>query len=254
MTSPDPTMPLDLTRSSPELTSFPEGGLAVIIGASGAIGSEVARQAEASGRFASVLRFARSTSGEGFLDLTDEASIAKAAAHIAATGQPLRLVFNATGMLHDGDIQPEKSWRTLDPAAMARSFAINAIGPALLMKHLLPLLAGDGKSVFATLSARVGSIGDNHLGGWYSYRAAKAALNQLVHSAAIELARKRPEAACIVLHPGTVASRLSDPFAKAGLNVRPAEEAAAKLLAVVDALRSQHSGSFHDAEGKEIVW
>ena len=247
-------MPLDLTRSSPQLTSVPDGGLAVIIGASGAIGSEVARQAEASGRFASVLRFARSTSGEGFLDLTDEASIAKAAAHIAATGQPLRLVFNATGMLHDGDIQPEKSWRTLDPAAMARSFAINAIGPALLMKHLLPLLAGDGKSVFATLSARVGSIGDNHLGGWYSYRAAKAALNQLVHSAAIELARKRPEAACVALHPGTVASRLSDPFAKAGLNVHPAVEAAARLLAVVDALNDQHTGSFHDAEGKEIVW
>lgn len=247
-------MPLDLTRSSPQLASFPDGGLAVIIGASGAIGAEIARQAEASGRFASVMRFARSSADAGFLDLTDEGSIASAAGRIAGVGLPLRLVFDATGMLHDGDIQPEKSWRTLDPAAMARSFAINAIGPALVMKHLLPLLAGEGKSVFATLSARVGSIGDNHLGGWYSYRAAKAALNQLVHSAAIELARKRPQAACVVLHPGTVASRLSDPFAKAGLNVRPAEEAAARLLAVVDALHGQHSGSFHDAEGKEIVW
>ena len=247
-------MPLDLTRSSSQLTSFPEGGLAVIIGASGAIGAQVARQAEASGRFASVLRFARSRAGADFLDLTDEGSIASAAARISAVALPLRLVFDATGMLHDGDIQPEKSWRSLDPAAMARSFAINAIGPALLMKHLLPLLAGDGKSVFATLSARVGSIGDNHLGGWYSYRAAKAALNQLVHSAAIELARKRPDAACVVLHPGTVASRLSDPFAKAGLNVHPADAAAAKLLSVIDALQGQHTGSFHDAEGKEIVW
>ncbi|NBN64210.1 SDR family oxidoreductase [Pannonibacter tanglangensis] len=248
-------MPLDLSGSSPALASFPGGGLAVIIGASGAIGAEIARQADASGRFARVLRLARRPgAGDLVLDLTDEATIAAAAAAIGATGLPLRFAFDATGMLHDGAIQPEKSWRQLDALAMARSFAINAIGPALLMKHLLPLLAGDGKAVFATLSARVGSIGDNELGGWYSYRAAKAALNQLVRSAAIELARKRPAAACVVLHPGTVASRLSDPFAKAGLTVRPPEEAAARLLTVVDALEGRHTGSFHDAEGKEIVW
>mgnify|MGYP000220379835 CR=1 FL=1 len=107
-------------------------------------------------------------------------------------------------------MQPEKSWRQLDPAHMAHAFAINAIGPALLMKHFLPLLPGEGRSVFATLSAKVGSIGDNALGGWYSYRASKAALNQLVRTAAIELRRRQPMAVCVALHPGTVGAFRQD--------------------------------------------
>ena len=239
-----------------DLNSFPPGGLAVVAGSTGAIGAGIARQIEASGRFARVIGLSRSGTGGLSFDLTDEASIAAAALAIgeASKTTPLRLVFDATGMLHDGNIQPEKSWRQMDPAAMARVFAINTIGPALLMKHFLPLLAGEGKAVFATLSARIGSIGDNNLGGWYSYRAAKAALNQLVRSASIELARKRPESLCIALHPGTVESRLSEPFARSGLTVRPPREAARLLLQTIDHLSAAQTGSFHDAEGKEIVW
>jgi NAD(P)-dependent dehydrogenase (short-subunit alcohol dehydrogenase family) len=107
-----------------------------------------------------------------------------------------------------------------------RSFAANAIGPALLMKHFWPLIPKEGKSVFATLSTKVGSIGDNHLGGWYSYRASKAALNQIVRTTAIELKRRRPEAICVALHPGTADSNLSAPFSKAGLAVHSPAAAA----------------------------
>jgi len=172
---------------------FPGGGLAVVIGATGGIGGAFATALTADPRFASVVALSRS--GAPALDLTDEASVKAAAAHVAALGV-VRLIVDATGVLSAPGLEPEKSWRTIDPAAMARSFAINAIGPALLMKHFLPLAPREGKFVFATLSAKVGSIGDNHLGGWYSYRASKAALNQLVRTAAIELKRGRPEAIC----------------------------------------------------------
>ena len=138
----------------------------------------------------------------------------------------MRLVIDTTGFLHMDGFAPEKSWRDLDVVHMARACAVNAIGPALLMKQFLPLLPRQGRSVFATLSARVGSIGDNRLGGWYSYRASKAALNQLVRNAAIELGRRQPAALCVALHPGTVATRLSAPFVKAGLEVQTTEQAA----------------------------
>jgi NAD(P)-dependent dehydrogenase (short-subunit alcohol dehydrogenase family) len=137
---------------------------------------------------------------------------------------------------------------------MAKSFALNAIGPALLMKHFLPMLPRDAKSVFVTLSAKVGSIGDNAAGGWYSYRAAKAALNQLVHTAAIELRHKRPKAVCIAMHPGTVDTPLSAPFAKSGLNVRPPERAAAEMLAVIARLTPEDSGKFFAYDGTELPW
>ena len=148
-----------------------------------------------------------SRASEPDIDLTDEQTILRAAAAVKDSGLDLRLVFDATGFLHGCGFKPEKTLSAITPSHMAHAFAINALGPALLMKHFLPLLAKDGKSVFATLSAKVGSIGDNALGGWYSYRAPKAALNQFVHSAAIELARKRPEALCVALHPGTVGHR-----------------------------------------------
>ncbi len=160
------------------------------------------------------------------LDISSEPSIAQAAAGIAARGE-LRLVFDATSFLH-GDFTPEKSWREIDLDHMQGSFAVNTIGPALLMKHFLPLLAVDGRSVFATLSAKVGSsIGDNQLGGWYACRAAKAALNQIARTAAIELKRRRPHAICVALHPGTVATGRTAPFAKDGLEVQTPEAAAA---------------------------
>jgi NAD(P)-dependent dehydrogenase (short-subunit alcohol dehydrogenase family) len=142
----------------------------------------------------------------------------------------------------------------LDPAQLAHQFAINAIGPALLMKHFLPLLARNERAVFATLSARVGSISDNHLGGWYGYRASKAALNQLVRTAAIELARTRPLAICVALHPGTVDTDLSRPFAKAGLAVRTPEEAAERLLGVIAGLTVAQTGLLVDYNGKVIAF
>ena len=194
-----------------------------------------------------VIRLGRSTNPA--LDLLDEAGIAAAAAFC---GPGLTLVIDATGFLHDGQVQPEKSLRQLDPAHLARSFALNATGPALLMKHFLPLLARDERAVFATLSARVGSIADNRLGGWYAYRASKAALNQLVRTAAIELARTRRDAICVALHPGTVDTGLSGPFAKDGLDVQRPAEAAAKLLAVIDGLTPARSGTLIDQDGMTI--
>jgi NAD(P)-dependent dehydrogenase (short-subunit alcohol dehydrogenase family) len=218
---------------------------AVIIGATGGIGAALAAELERRGH--PVRRLGRTT--EPALDLLDEGSIARAAAGI---GPGLRLVVDATGFLHDERFQPEKSFRQLDPAHLAQSFALNASGPALLMKHFLPLLARDGRAVFATLSARVGSISDNRLGGWYSYRAAKAALNQIMRTAAIELARGRPEAICVALHPGTVETPLSAPFAKSGLEVQPPAQSAARLLDVLAALTPAGNGGFFDHHGRPI--
>ena len=232
------------------MASFPAGGTAVVIGASGGIGRAFAQALRGRPDFARVVELSRG--GIPALDLLEEGSIAAAAGMLA--GEALRLVIDATGFLHDADHQPERSWRQLDPAHLARSFALNAIGPALLMKHFLPLLPRQGKAVFATLSARVGSIGDNRLGGWYGYRASKAALNQLVRTAAIELARQRPEAICVALHPGTVATGLSAPLAKAGLAVRPAAEAAAQMLSVIDRLRAGQSGAFLNYQGEPLPW
>ncbi len=137
---------------------------------------------------------------------------------------------------------------------MAKAFAVNTIGPALLIKHLLPLLPRAGKSVFATLSAKVGSIGDNHLGGWYSYRASKAALNQIVRTAAIELKRRQPEAVCVALHPGTVESPLSAPFGRSGLDVQSPATAAERLVGVIDTLTPASSGGFFDYRGTALPW
>jgi NAD(P)-dependent dehydrogenase (short-subunit alcohol dehydrogenase family) len=226
--------------------------LAVIVGATGGIGAALLNRLNRDERFDRVLGVSRS--GSPALDLTDEGSIAACAAHISALGGELRLVIDATGALTLDGAAPEKSLRQLDAARLAAQFAVNAIGPALLMKHLLPLLPKQGRSVFATLSARVGSIGDNHLGGWYGYRASKAALNQFVRTASIELARTRPEAVCVALHPGTVATRLSRPFVDGGPNVLSPDEAAKRLLEVIAGLSASDSGAFFDYDGRPIVW
>ena len=233
------------------LASFPHGGVALVVGASGGIGAALETALSRSGRFTTVLGTRRR--GPLALDLIDEASIAAAIASAATHGE-IRLVVDATGVLHGAGFVPEKSLRELDPAHLAHAFAINAIGPALLMKHVLPRLPRTGKSVFATLSARVGSIGDNRLGGWHAYRASKAALNQLVRTAAIELARRAPEAACVALHPGTVDTALSAPFAKAGLDVHPPADAARHLIEVIDHLDAARSGGFYDWRGAPIPW
>jgi NAD(P)-dependent dehydrogenase (short-subunit alcohol dehydrogenase family) len=232
--------------------AFPAGGLAVVVGCSGGIGAALLAQLQTDSRFAQVLGVSRSS--RPGLDLLDEANIAACAQSVGEMQLPLRLLLDATGTLHGDGFQPEKTWQQLDPAAMAQAFAINAIGPALLMKHFLPLLPREGKSVFATLSAKVGSIGDNRLGGWYSYRASKAALNQLVRTAAVELRRRQPQALCVALHPGTVATGLSAPFAKAGLDVRTPADAAQRLLAVVDGLDAADSGGFFNHDGTPLPW
>lgn len=232
--------------------SHPDAGLAVVVGSSGGLGAALLEALRAGGAFAAVLGLSRA--GTPPLDLLDEASIAAAARAVAETGLPLRLLVDATGFLHGGGMAPEKSWRDINPRHLAHAFAVNAIGPALLLKHFLPLLPAQGRAVFATLSARVGSIGDNRLGGWYAYRASKAALNQLVVSAAVELKRRRPQAVCVALHPGTVATGLSAPFAKGGLEVRAPAVAAREILGVIAGLTPAQSGGFFDHRGAVVPW
>jgi NAD(P)-dependent dehydrogenase (short-subunit alcohol dehydrogenase family) len=163
------------------------------------------------------------------------------------------LVLDATGALHIDGQGPEKRLGALDPQRLARAFAVNAIGPALLLKHFVPLLATDAPVVFATLSARVGSIEDNRTGGWYGYRASKAALNMLLQTAAIEAARTRPLAVFAALQPGTVASKLSGPFVAAADALTPAASAAG-MLAALDALRPTGRAQFVDYRGGMIPW
>ena len=225
--------------------------IAVVIGATGGIGRALAQALSHDAAYDLIIGLSRSSAPP--LDLLSEPSIAAAAAFIATQGAP-RLIIDATGVLQSETIKAEKSWRELDATKMAEAFAINAIGPALVMKHFLPLLPRDGRAVFATLSARVGSIGDNRLGGWYSYRASKAALNQLVRTAAIELTRRSPKAVCVALHPGTVDTGLSSSFAKTGLDVQPPELAAERLLQVIAKLTAAHNGGFFDYNGETVIW
>lgn len=227
-----------------------EDGLAVVIGASGGIGSAFVRQIDAV-RFDKTIGLSRRSDPP--LDILDEQTVRRAAAQIATIGAP-RLIIVATGLLHGDGVEPEKALSRIDPAAMATSYAVNAIGPALVMKHFLPLMPRHGTAVFAVLSARVGSISDNNLGGWYSYRAAKAALNQLVRTAAIELRRTHPEAACIAIHPGTVKTGLSQKFAKTGLQVQEPDDAARDMLDTFARLEARDSGTFVDRHGQPIAW
>ena len=240
-------------RGAASLASFPSGGTALVVGASGGVGAALADALDACGRFANVVRVARTGAATPF-DITDEDSVAAAVqgAHDAAA--PLRLAVVATGFLHDGEWRPERRLKDLHPRHVAKSFAVNALGPALVMKHVLPLLPRDGKAVFGVLSARVASLGDNKLGGWHSYRASKAALNMFVVNGAIELARSRKHAACVALHPGTVDTALSAPFSKSGLNVRPPAEAADDLLAVLDGVGPDDTGCLLDYKGLRIPW
>lgn len=217
---------------------------ALVIGATGGIGKALC--AALSGAGAEVTGLSRSDG----LDLTDEASIAAALAGLRA---PFDTVLVATGALEIGGAVPEKSLRSLDAGALAAQFALNATGPALVLKHALRLLPRDRPARFAALSARVGSIGDNRLGGWYSYRAAKAALNQLVHTAAIEIARTHPLAVVVCLHPGTVATGFTEKYVGRHPAVAP-DAAAARLLGVLEGLTPADSGGFFDWAGKTVPW
>jgi NAD(P)-dependent dehydrogenase (short-subunit alcohol dehydrogenase family) len=229
-----------------------------VIGSCGGVGAALARHLADAG--AAVHAFSRSGREAdsrllpGRIDILDEAAIAAAAATLANHG-PLDLVIVATGLLHDGALSPEKGLRDIDASALARYFAVNATGPALVAKHFVPLLSRSGSPVFAALSARVGSIGDNRLGGWYGYRASKAALNMVIKTLAIELARTRPDAVCVALHPGTVDTPLSRPFQRRvaeGKLLAPAASAA-RLVEVIAALCKEDSGSCIGWDGERIV-
>ncbi|MFW2543230.1 SDR family NAD(P)-dependent oxidoreductase [Primorskyibacter sp. 2E107] len=218
---------------------------ALIIGHSGGIGSAIFSALEAKG--VTVTGVSRRDDG---LDVTDEASVA---AHLGALEGPFDLIFNATGALEIGGAEPEKSLGALNAKALSDQYLVNAVGPMLVLKHAVRLLPKDRPAVFASLSARVGSIGDNRLGGWYSYRAAKAGLNQLMHGAAIELARTHKHLACVCLHPGTVRTAFTEKYLGRHPSV-PADEAAARLLAVIEGLTPALTGGFYDYAGKEIAW
>ena len=228
---------------------------AVVIGASGGIGRAFVEALAEEGAYDVVHRFARSETGGQHMDLEDEASIAAAAA-IVADGPPVELLLIATGLLHERGRGPEKAFRDLDAAWLARSYAVNAIGPALVFKHFLPLIPRTGKPVFAALSARVGSISDNRLGGWHGYRAAKAALNMIVRNASIEAKRRNDRSIVVALHPGTVDTALSKPFQA---NVAPGklfepERAALQLLDVLEGLKVDDSGKMFAWDGAEIAF
>ena len=234
--------------------SAPSENLAVLVGAGGGLGSAMLAQLRGERQYARVLALGRRA--ELPLDYFNEASIAAAAQSVAAScaeaACDLRLIVVATGFLHGEAGKPERSYSQLDAGYLHHVFMINTLGPALLMKHFLPLLPKSGRCVAAFVSARVGSIGDNALGGWYGYRASKAALNQLVKTAAIELTRRNRDSVCIALHPGTVDTPLSQPFARTGLKVRPPEEAAGDLLRVLGQVTARDSGCLIDYRGEVL--
>ncbi|MBB5516732.1 NAD(P)-dependent dehydrogenase (short-subunit alcohol dehydrogenase family) [Rubricella aquisinus] len=218
------------------------GGRALVIGSTGAIGSALID------RFKRVMAVDALSRRENGFDVTEESSVEAWAKRLP---EQYQIIFNATGALEIDNHGPEKTIRAIDPEAMAAQFALNAIGPALILKHLSPLLADGG--VFASMSARVGSIGDNGLGGWISYRAAKAAQNQIVHTAAIEIARKKPKAAVVALHPGTVESELTRKYLGRHGSVTP-DEAADNLARVIAGLGPEQNGGFFDWKGEVIAW
>lgn len=186
-------------------------------------------------------------------DLLDEAALSTLAEDLTALGM-LGLVLIATGLLHADDLKPEKSMRAVSAASMARLFEVNAVLPALVAKHLAPLLPKDEPSILAALSARVGSVGDNRLGGWHGYRASKAALNMMFRCQAIELARERPLAVCVTLHPGTVATPLSAPFARPSSTTLAPIESARRLLKVLHRLEPADSGGFFAHDASRVPW
>lgn len=241
------------------LNSFDRPLQVVVVGAGGAIGSAMVDLLADCQSVESILACARQPLPHASqkvtakpIDVLDEGSIASALAGV----ERIDLAIVSIGRLHNQDgMQPEKSWRALEKEQLLESFAINAIGPTLVAKHVLPLLPRQGKSVFAALSARVGSISDNRLGGWYGYRASKAALNQLIQTLSIELARQRRESICIGLHPGTVDSGLSRPFqgnVPEGKLFTP-QFSAERLLKVIDSVTTSRSGELIAWDGTTIA-
>ncbi len=236
-----PGLCVDGLRSTPTSRAM---GKTLILGSSGGIGSALVRRLQARGETVQGL----SRSGDGF-DITDPTSVES---HLAGIG-PFDRVIVATGALEISNAAPEKTIKALQAEAMMGQFRLNTIGPALALSHAHHLLPRDTPSVFAVLSARVGSIGDNKIGGWISYRSAKAAVNQVIRTSAIELARTHKQATVVALHPGTVAT----PFTEKYLGRHPAvppEEAAENLLNVMEGLSPPQTGQFFDWAGKAVPW
>ena len=231
------------------MDSLPQNYRALVIGATGAIGAAFVQRLQADARCARVLALGRSSTPR--IDFADERSVAEAAAALAGEGR-FHLIVNAAGMLHGAHGLPEKRLAQLNYAQLEQTFRTNTFGPALVLAHFAPLLDRQ-RSVLAMLSAKVGSIGDNRLGGWYSYRASKAALNMLVKTASIEVQRSNPAAVLVALHPGTVDSPLSAPFRGAEIG-RPALDAAADMLRVLDGLTPADSGGFFAYSGQALPW
>lgn len=223
---------------------------AVIIGARGGIGAALADALDAGDQYDRVIRLHRTSAPA--IDILDEASIAAAASDVAGTAP--QLVILATGLLHTAAKGPEKSLRELDPEWMMENYRINAVGPALVAKHFLPIMAKQGPICFAALSARVGSISDNRLGGWHSYRASKAALNMFIRNIAIEWQRKNAQSIVVALHPGTVETQLSAPFKGNPAHERfvPAR-VAADMLGVLSGLKPEQSGQIFAYDGSVIA-
>ena len=247
-------------------------GHALIQGASRGLGLELARQLAERDEVASVTATCRepdqagdlqtlvdASDGKVFaerLDLTDEASIVTAAEAVRARTDRLHLLMNVAGILHGAGVKPERQLGDVDPTALDRVFRVNAFGPLLVAKHFAPLFAHDEPAVLANLSARVGSIGDNRLGGWYAYRASKAAQNQFTKGLSIELRRRNRHIVVVALHPGTVDTDLSAPFQK---GVKPErlfskERAARQLLEVLEGLDESANGGFFAWDGQPIEW
>ncbi len=232
-----------------QMNALREGYTALVFGASGALGAAFVDALQRDPRCARVVGLSRQ--GDPALELGSEASIAAAAGRLMPQG-PFHLVVDATGALTLDGRGPEKRLDELNADALLRALQVNAVGPALLLKHFAPLLASGERAVWAKLSARVGSIEDNRKGGWYGYRSAKSALNQLLQTGAIELARRRPALVVAALQPGTVRSALSRPFV--GDAAMDPAESAQRLLAVLDGLPATGRAHFVDHQGQAIPW
>lgn len=256
------TMPDARSIEPVDLASFGSHLNVAVLGASGGIGSALAEHLAKNPAVTEVFRLSRSAidieSGTWLpFDLEDEDTIAHASGVLKQTAGDLHLVIVATGLLHQAkELQPEKTWRSLNSPSLEKLFRINAVGPALVAKHFLPLLATDRKTAFAAISARVGSIEDNQLGGWYAYRSAKAALNMLLKTLSIELARRNPNALCVGLHPGTVDTNLSRPFQSgvSGGKLFPPTGSARHLLSVLDRLTPDDTGGLFGWDGSRIPY
>jgi NAD(P)-dependent dehydrogenase (short-subunit alcohol dehydrogenase family) len=233
-------------------------GTVLVIGGSGGLGSAFVQRLRLDDRYSQVLSTSRHPTGDDqhILDYSQESTLGECALWVSnkCSAAPLSTVIVATGYLHGEAGQPERSASQLDGSYLQQTMLINAIGPALAIKHFMPLLSRDRVTQWAMISAKVGSIGDNALGGWYGYRASKAALNQIVKTASIEMTRRNKQSICVALHPGTVATSLSEPFSKAGLNVRSPEVAAVELLNVVYSLEPSVTGGFFDYLGERLPW